>query len=161
MSSLLIKPCYSVSLDSVEDFGPNPGQLDMFVYVPDDYEQDAAMVVALHGCRQQATDFDDETGLKAYADSLKFVLLFPEQRLSNNDNQCFNWFEPKNNSKHQGESGSIKNMILYAIDTYGVSPTKIFILGLSAGGSMAAVLIANYPQMFGGGAIIAGTPYNC
>lgn len=158
---LTAKQSLSASLQPIEDFGSNPGQLNMYVYVPDGNEPNSTMVLALHGCLQKASDFDDETGLTALADALKFVLLFPEQRQANNDKQCFNWFQRKNNKKHQGESGSIRNMMQYTMETYHVDPSKIFVLGLSAGGSMTAVLMANYPELFQGGAIIAGTPYEC
>ena len=161
LSICFAKQCYSASLELVSDFGPNPGQLDMYVYVPDRSEQATALVVALHGCLQQASDIDDETGLKKYAAALKLILLFPQQRISNNGRLCFNWFASKHNRRHRGESGSLKNMILFALKEYGVDPAKVFVLGLSAGGSMTAVLLANYPEMFQGGAIIAGTPYNC
>ena len=151
----------SASLETIDNFGPNPGQLDMRVYVPDRRGLNAAMVVALHGCMQEASDFDDETGLTALADGLKFVLVFPEQRQANNGNRCFNWFQERNNKKGQGESGSIRNMVQHAIKAYRVDPSKVYVLGLSAGGSMTAVLMANYPELFQGGAIVAGTPYGC
>lgn len=161
LSALLAGQCYAASLELVDDYGPNPGQLDMYVYVPDGSGQNVTMVVALHGCLQQASDFDDETGLKKYADALKLVLLFPQQRAANNEKLCFNWFDPQHSRRHHGESGSIKNMIRFAIEEYDIDPTKVFVLGLSAGGSMTTVLLANYPEMFQGGAIIAGTPYDC
>jgi pimeloyl-ACP methyl ester carboxylesterase len=37
----------------------------------------------------------------------------------------------------------------------------VFVTGLSAGGAMAAVMLATYPEVFAGGAIIAGLPYGC
>ena len=161
VSALFTAQSYSASIVLVEDFGPNPGELDMYVYVPSGIEKDPAMVVAIHGCLQQASDFDDETGLKKYADAMKFVLLFPQQRRSNNDKLCFNWFDSRHNRRHQGESGSIENMIRWAIAEHDVDPARVFVLGLSAGGSMTGVLLANYPKMFQGGAIVAGTPYGC
>ena len=151
----------SALLQPIDDFGPNPGQLNMYMYVPGGHQPNSTMVVALHGCMQKASDFDDETGLTALADSLNFVLVLPEQRQFNNDNLCFNWFQPKNNKKNQGESGSIRSMIQYTMEAYQVDTSRIFVLGLSAGGSMTAVLMANYPELFQGGAIIAGTPYEC
>jgi len=161
LASPATKQSLSASLQPIEDFGPNRGQLNMYVYIPDGHEPNSTMVVALHGCEQEATDFDDETGLIALADALKFVLLFPEQRQANNDSRCFNWYQRENNQKDRGEAGSIRNMIQYTIDRYHVDPSRIFVLGLSAGGSMTAVLMANYPELFQGGAIIAGTPYEC
>ncbi len=159
--SLAAKHGFSASLQPVEDFGPNPGQLNMYVYAPDGYQPNSTLVVALHGCVQEASDFDDETGLTMLADRLKFILLFPEQRQANNEKQCFNWFQTQNNKKNQGESGSIRNMIKYVTENYDVDPSNIYVLGLSAGGSMTAVLMANYPELFRGGAIVAGTPYEC
>src|SRR5262249_26434843 len=38
---------------------------------------------------------------------------------------------------------------------------KVFVTGLSAGGAMASVMLATYPEVFAGGAIIAGLPYGC
>ncbi len=77
LASPATKQSLSASLQPIEDFGPNRGQLNMYVYIPDGHEPNSTMVVALHGCEQEATDFDDETGLIALADALKFVLLFP------------------------------------------------------------------------------------
>ena len=36
---------------------------------------------------------------------------------------------------------------------------RVFITGLSAGGAMTSVMLACYPEVFAGGAIIAGLPY--
>ena len=36
---------------------------------------------------------------------------------------------------------------------------RVFITGLSAGGAMAMVMLATYPEVFAGGAIIAGLPF--
>jgi len=151
----------AASLQPVEDFGANPGQLDMYVYLPEERPPAPALVVALHGCDQRASDFDDETGLAALADAQEFILLLPQQREANNEKRCFNWFQDEDTTKGQGESGSIESMIQYAVDSYHANPSKIFVLGLSAGGSMTTVLMANYPALFQGGAVVAGTPFDC
>jgi poly(3-hydroxybutyrate) depolymerase len=41
----------------------------------------------------------------------------------------------------------------------GIDRDSIFITGLSAGGAMTSVMLATYPEIFAGGAIIAGLPY--
>src|ERR1700709_2483830 len=45
------------------------------------------------------------------------------------------------------------------IERHGIDPGRVFINGLSAGGAMATVMLATYPEKFAAGAIIAGLPY--
>src|SRR5258705_1645466 len=52
-------------------------------------------------------------------------------------------------------------MIARMVGDFGIDPHRIFVTGLSAGGAMASVLLATYPEVFAGGAIIAGLPYGC
>jgi poly(3-hydroxybutyrate) depolymerase len=42
---------------------------------------------------------------------------------------------------------------------HGVDRARVFVTGLSAGGAMAAVMLALYPELFAGGAILAGLPH--
>jgi poly(3-hydroxybutyrate) depolymerase len=90
-----------------------------------------------------------------------FVLLLPQQREANNEQRCFNFFRDEDNRPGLGESGSIRNMIAHAVETYAVDPNRVHVLGLSAGGAMTAVMLANYPELFAGGAILAGAPFDC
>jgi poly(hydroxyalkanoate) depolymerase family esterase len=53
------------------------------------------------------------------------------------------------------------SMIERAIVDFGVDRRRVFVTGLSAGGPMASVMLATYPEIFAGGAIIAGLPYGC
>jgi feruloyl esterase len=50
-------------------------------------------------------------------------------------------------------------MVEHAIATFAIDRRKVFVTGLSAGGAMASVMLATYPEVFAGGAIIAGLPY--
>jgi poly(3-hydroxybutyrate) depolymerase len=50
-------------------------------------------------------------------------------------------------------------MIDCAVERYRISPRRIFVVGLSAGGAMAAALLALFPDRFEAGAAIAGLPY--
>jgi poly(3-hydroxybutyrate) depolymerase len=42
---------------------------------------------------------------------------------------------------------------------HAIDRGRVFVTGLSAGGAMTAVMLATYPEVFAGGAIIAGLPY--
>src|SRR6476659_9575305 len=142
-------------LEEVSAFGTNPGALRMFVHVPRNPPKAPALVVALHGCTQTAGTYDHGSGWSALADDFGFAVLFPEQQRANNPNNCFNWFLTSDTRRHQGEAHSIHQMIEHMVSDRGVDRRRIFIVGLSAGGAMAAAMLANYPEVFTGGAIIA------
>ena len=161
LAAFLVTAPPAGALEPVAEFGANPGDLDLFVHVPAAQEPGGALVVALHGCTQQASDFDDETGLVALAEAVPFVLLLPQQREANNPERCFNFFRREDNRPGRGESASIRAMVAHGVDRFEVDPAQVFVLGLSAGGSMTAVLLANYPDVFAAGGIVAGTPFDC
>ncbi len=146
-------------LSPLADFGHNPGQLDAKIYVPEGLAANAALVVVLHGCTQTADQYDHGSGWSAVAEEYGFAVLYPEQERANNPNLCFNWFLPQDSRRDRGEALSIRNMIVAAVETHQLDPRRIFITGLSAGGAMANVMLATYPEVFAGGAIIAGLPY--
>lgn len=148
-------------LAEVTNFGSNPGNLKMCTHVPGGLGASRPLVVALHGCKQQASDYDDETGWIKFADKHRFALLLPNQQQSNNSSKCFNWFELGDSGRDQGEALSILQMIRKISSDGSIDPQQVYITGLSAGGAMAAVMLAAYPEVFAGGAIIAGVPYRC
>ncbi|GAA2787908.1 extracellular catalytic domain type 1 short-chain-length polyhydroxyalkanoate depolymerase [Saccharopolyspora taberi] len=150
----------AVSLEPVTGFD-NPGGLSMYVYRPADLPEKAPVVVALHGCTQSAQDYADHSGLDKFADQNKFLLVFAEQSTTNNPNRCFNWFQPGDISRDQGEAASIRNMVDHAVATLGGDGNRVHVTGLSAGGAMTAAMLATYPDVFKSGAIMAGLPYKC
>jgi len=139
--------------------GPNPGQLAARTYIPQNLGPGAPLVVVLHGCTQNAAGYDHGSGWSALADRHGFALLYPEQQRANNANLCFNWFEPGDIRRDGGEALSIRSMIVQMIAAHGLDPSRVFVTGLSAGGAMTAVMLATWPELFAGGAIIAGLPY--
>jgi feruloyl esterase len=153
------RPARPRRLQELTEFGNNPGNLRMHIYVPDVIGPSPALVVALHGCTQTADSYDQGTGWSDLADRLGFILVFPEQPPANNPQNCFSWFLPRDTARDCGEALSIRQMIAKAIEKFGVHRDRIYITGLSAGGAMASVMLATYPEIFAGGAIIAGLPY--
>src|SRR2546421_5413051 len=85
----------------------------------------------------------------------------PQQQPLNNANGCFNWFNPEDTERDSGEACSIRQMIAHAVKEIGIDRERIFVTGLSAGGAMTSVMLATYPEVFAGGAIMSGTPYGC
>nr|WP_246776773.1 PHB depolymerase family esterase [Microvirga sp. VF16] len=148
-------------LTEVTGFGSNPGNLRMLTYVPEDLPLSPALVVVLHGCTQTASGYDRGSGWSALADRYGFVLLYAEQQEANNPKRCFNWFQLGDIERNRGEAHSIRQMVDHAVQQHGVDRSRIFVTGLSAGGAMTATMLAAYPEVFAGGAIIAGLPYRC
>lgn len=140
-------------------FGSNPGNLRMFTYVPAHLQAGAPLVVVLHGCMQTAGSYDFGAGWSVLADRHGFALLLPEQKRTNNPNTCFTWFAAENTTRDRGEALSIRQMIDHMAAAHSVDRSRIYVTGLSAGGAMTSVMLATYPELFAGGAIIAGLPY--
>jgi poly(hydroxyalkanoate) depolymerase family esterase len=115
--------------------------------------------VVLHGCGQTAAGYDLGAGWSTLAKRYGFALLMPEQQPSNNAQGCFNWFNPEDTARDSGEPCSIRQMIARMVAEIGVDQRRIFVTGLSAGGAMTSVMLATYPEIFAGGAVIAGLPY--
>ena len=144
-------------LSPLTGFGSNPGDLDARIYLPD--SPPSALVVVLHGCTQTASIYDQGTGWSKLAERHGFALLFPQQRRANNPNLCFNWFLPGDARRSRGEAASIAQMVQLVAGQYGLDRSRVFITGLSAGGAMTSAMLASYPELFAGGAVIAGLPF--
>ncbi len=142
----------------IESFGRNPGQLRMSVYAPSGRPAaNGALIVLLHGCGQDAASFAADTGWIDVAQRLGIVLVLPEQVRENNRARCFNWFKPED-VRRGGEAASIRQMVRVAAKSFNINSKKVFIVGLSAGGAMAAAMLAAYPSVFKAGAVVAGMP---
>lgn len=147
------------NLVEITNFGINKGNLEMFVYKPTNSDKKVPLVLVLHGCVQTANEMAEQSGWNSLADANNFMVLYPQQKIENNLNKCFNWYENMDISKDNGEADTIREMIQYTIQNYDINPSKIFVTGLSAGGAMANVLLANYPNLFDSGAILSGIPF--
>lgn len=146
-------------LQEVSEFGANPGQLRMMMHVPRTLLPGAPLVVALHGCTQSAASFDRGTGWSDLADRHGFAVLLPQQTAANNPKACFSWFVPDDISRGRGEAASIRQMIATISQRHGLDPRRVYVTGLSAGGAMAAAMLATYPDVFEAGAVVAGLPF--
>jgi len=140
-------------------FGSNPGALRLLVHVPAAPPRPGApMLMLLHGCGQDAPAFAAASGFAALADRLGAALLLPVQTDANNPGRCFNWFRSIDTLREGGEVQSLRQMVSEAVDRFAADPARVYVAGLSAGGAMAACLLAAYPEAFAGGGVVAGLP---
>jgi poly(hydroxyalkanoate) depolymerase family esterase len=154
----------SGTMEAVPSFGANPGALNMHQYIPEGLADGAPMVLVLHGCTQTAPSMVP-AGWNALADQHKFAVVYAEQTSANNPVTCFNWAgeygDPANLIRGQGENQSLASMAQHMIATHAINPDRVYISGFSAGGAMAAVMLATWPDLFAAGAIQSGVPYYC
>lgn len=144
-------------ITKVEDFGENKGNLKMYTYIPQNLnlEKPIPLVLVLHGCTQSAEEIKNETGWNKLADSLNFIIVYPEQRQINNAAKCFNFYLGFKAKKDKGEVASIKSMMDYCYKNYYIDSSRVFITGMSAGGGMSNAMLNAYPNLFNAGALFA------
>ncbi|WP_296491855.1 PHB depolymerase family esterase [Rhodoferax sp.] len=116
------------------------------------------LVVMLHGCTQNPDDFAVGTGMNQRACEQGFCVLYPEQSQDANPSLCWNWFEHNHQQRGQGEPALIASMTQAVIKQHGIDPKRVFIAGLSAGGAMAAIVAAAYPEIFAAVGVHSGMP---
>jgi poly(hydroxyalkanoate) depolymerase family esterase len=116
------------------------------------------LVVMLHGCTQDPDDFAAGTGMNERAREQGFFVLYPEQSRDANAARCWNWFKHNHQQRDSGEPALIAGMTQAVIKRYGVDTRRVYIAGLSAGGAMAAIVAAAYPEIFAALAVHSGLP---
>lgn len=154
-------PAAAAGLTQVTGFGSNPGNLAMYAYVPAGLPAGAPLVVALHGCTQNASGYYGNSGWPKYADMYRFAVVFPQTDTANNPLSCFSWFDSAKDTRGNGEAASVVQMVTKAESLYGSDSHRVFVTGLSAGGGLTADLLADYPDVFAGGSVDSGLPAQC
>ncbi|MFH0518741.1 alpha/beta hydrolase family esterase [Streptomyces sp. M41] len=161
VTALLPGRAAAASLQEVTGFGNNPGALRMFRYVPDGLPTGRPVVVALHGCTQNASGYGTGSGWTELADRWGFSVVLPQQQSANNLSSCFNWFQNGDIARGQGEAASVSQMVDRQLADVSGDASRVYVTGLSAGGAMTSVMLAAYPERFAAGGIVAGLPYGC
>jgi poly(hydroxyalkanoate) depolymerase family esterase len=138
------------------------GKLDYKLYIPAAcVGQPSALLVMLHGCNQDATDFAASTGMNEIAERYQCMVAYPEQSMSANSGKCWNWFQDAHHHRGAGEPALIAGVVEQIMDQYLVDPAKVFVAGHSAGGAMAVVMARTYPELFAAVGCHSGLAYRC
>jgi poly(hydroxyalkanoate) depolymerase family esterase len=139
----------------------NPaGSLTYKLYVPADHAgRELALVMMLHGCTQDPDDFARGTRMNALADEFGLIVAYPHQPRSANAQGCWNWFDGRHQRRGAGEPAVLAGLAEALAGEFGIDRERVFVAGLSAGGAMADVLAATYPDVFCAAGIHSGLPH--
>jgi poly(hydroxyalkanoate) depolymerase family esterase len=149
----------AASLIQVANFGTNPTNLVMNLYVPNNVRPNPPILLALHGCQGTGPYLYSSTDFGSLADQYGFVVIYPS---TNPSGSCWDVSSNQALTRNGGSDPvGLMSMITYTEQHYGGNPGAVYVTGESSGGMMTDVMLADYPDVFKAGAAFMGVPYHC
>lgn len=178
----------AAQLQQVTNWGDNPTNIQMFIYVPDRVAANPAVIVAvgnippfrrkkelktpvsistnttshpqqLHPCGGNARQWFSGTRLPSYADQNGFILIYAG---TPNQSNCWDVQNPASLTHGQGgDAKGIVAMVNYTLNRYNGNKDKVYVMGSSSGAMMTNVMAGSYPDVFEAGAAYSGTAHAC
>jgi acetylxylan esterase len=149
----------AASLVEVTNFGANPSNLRMYLYVPDNVAARPAVLVAVHYCTGSGPAFFQGTEFATLANRFGFIVVYPSATRSGS---CFDVSSPQALTRNGGSDPvGIRSMISYVMQNHSGDPSRVYVTGASSGAMMTNVLLGVYPDVFKAGAAFMGVPFAC
>lgn len=137
------------------------GSRNYKLWVPRSLAKDepAPLLMVLHGCTHNADDMAEISGMNQVADANRFLVVYPEQAFLSNPMKCWNWFDPQHQSRDAGEPAIFAAIVEQVRSRHALNADRTYVAAVSAGGAMAVIAAATYPDLFVGLAVSAGAEF--
>ena len=130
-------------------YNSKEGARDYKLFIPAQaFDKPMPLIVMLHGCTQNPDDFAAGTAMNTLARTQGFFVLYPAQSRKASAQGCWNWFKHTHQARGRGEPSIIAGMTQEVMAKYKLDASRVYVAGLSAGGAMAAILGATYPDVY-------------
>jgi len=116
------------------------------------------LVVMLHGCKQSMDSFAEGTRMNLLADRHGFAVVYPEQSEFAHPHQCWHWYDARDEAGG-GEAAAVVSLVDALVDEYGFDVSRVYLVGLSAGAGLAALLAVRAPERFAAVALHSGPAF--
>lgn len=169
--SLLLAVCHlAISLaaelvpratfSQVTNFGSNPTNTRMYLYVPRNLASNPAIVVGLHWCTGSAQAYYQGSNWARLSETYGFIVIYPSTPYL--DSNCWDVASKKALTRGGGgNTDSIANMVKHVTREYSADASRVFVTGTSSGAMMTNVMVNVYPDLFAAGIAYAGVPAGC
>ncbi|MFE7875160.1 alpha/beta hydrolase family esterase, partial [Micromonospora humida] len=152
-------PASAATLTQVTNFGTNPTNLQMHLYVPDRVAARPALLLALHYCTGSGPALHTGYGLSSLADRYGYIVIYPSVTRSS---KCWDVSSPQALRRNGGSDPvGLMSMIDYVRNRYPVDANRIGVAGFSSGAMMTNVMAGVYPDVFNAGVSSSGVPFGC
>ncbi|KAH7353125.1 acetylxylan esterase-like protein 1 precursor [Pyrenochaeta sp. MPI-SDFR-AT-0127] len=150
----------SSNLTQVFDFGPNPRNVSMYIYVPANLPPNPPILVSPHWCHGTAQQVFEYRSWASQGDKYGFITIYPNT--PNLADQCWD-VSSKESLTHNGggDALGIASMVHWTVKKYRADKDRVFVTGTSSGAMMTNVLLGSYPDIFAAGSAWAGVPFGC
>jgi poly(hydroxyalkanoate) depolymerase family esterase len=157
---------------------PDPGQTtsgtvmsngtayNYLLYTPASYrpERAAPLLVMVHGCQTTAEHEMRLTLYNQLAEREGFVVLYPDVDLLGRmqpgpANQCWKFPYPPSWMRDNSDAAAITDMTRAVMAKRAIDAERVYLVGISAGGLMASIDAAAYPDLFAAVGIFSSAGY--